>query len=77
MFNFTRKCQLFINVVPFYSYFAKGFILNLEGMFKFIKHLQYTTKMTGVYSPPLGEKNMSMWQIILVDFLMFEPILHP
>lgn len=53
MLNFTQKCQLFINVVPFYSYFSKGFILNLEGMFKFIKHLQYTTKMTGIFSPPL------------------------
>ena len=54
MFNFTWKYKVFISVVPFYSYFAKGFILNLEAKFKFIKYLQYTTNTIGILLAPLG-----------------------
>ena len=40
--------------------FTKGFILNFEETFKFIKHLQSIAKMVGIFPPPL---QTVMWQI--------------
>ena len=54
MFDFTWKYKVFINVVASSSYFAKDFILNPEAKFKFIKYLQYTTNMIGIFPSPLG-----------------------
>lgn len=63
MFMFTRKRQLFINVVPLYSYLLK--VLSFEETFKFIKHLQNTAKMVGIFSPPLQTVNVAnFYQLI-------------